>query len=317
MYSQILNIIKEYQTIIIHRHGRPDGDALGSQIGLKESIKETFPNKEVYVVGDVSQKLKFIGEMDIIDDDKYQNALVIVLDCSDITMICDERYKLGNFIIKIDHHIPNTQNSDYGHINIVETNEVSCASLLAKIIFANDMKLTSSGAKALFTGIVTDSGRFRYDSVTSSTFNIAARLLEYNFNLNDIYNNLYIEDWNIVLLRSELLMKVQFTKHGVAFFKNTLEDVEKYNVDFFTISRGMVNIMSGIKNIDIWANFTENDQGKVIVEIRSSKYNINDVAVKYGGGGHKMASGATLDNFLVADELIKDLEKILEENNGI
>lgn len=309
MYKQFLKKIKEYGTIIIHRHGRPDGDALGSQIGLKESILATFPYKKVYAVGDVNPKVSFIGDVDIIEDSVYNNALVIVLDSSDTTMINDERYKLGRYIIKVDHHI---SNCDYGDLNIVDTSEISCASLLAKIIFSNNMKLTPTGARALFTGIVTDSGRFRYNSVTSDTFLIASKLLKYNFDFNEIYSNLYIEDLEIVKLRAEMVMKFKVLDKGIAYLVNTQEDVKKYNVDIFTISRGMVNVMSGIKGIDIWANFTEEESGKVIVELRSTKYNVNPVAVKYGGGGHKLASGATIENLDVINSILKDLEDLVE-----
>lgn len=310
MYKSFLNKIKEYGTIIIHRHGRPDGDAMGSQIGLKEAILATYPYKKVYAVGDVNSRFSFIGEVDEIGDELYKNALVIVLDSSDTTMINDERYKLGKFIIKVDHHI---SKCNYGHLNIVETSEVSCASLLAKIIFNCNMKLTDKGAKALFTGIVTDSGRFRYDTVTSDTFLIASKLLKYKFDPNEIYTQLYVEDLEIVKLRAQLIMSFKTTKKGVAYLINTQEDIKKYGVDIFTISRGMVNIMAGIKGIDIWVNFTEDVNNKVIVEIRSTKYNVNPVAVKYGGGGHKLASGATISGIDMIESVLNDLEQLVEE----
>ena len=309
MYKQFLKKIKEYGTIIIHRHGRPDGDALGSQIGLKEAILATYPYKKVYAVGDINSKLTFIGDVDTIEDSVYNNALVIVLDSSDTNMINDERYKLGRFIIKVDHHI---SNCNYGDLNIVDTSEISCASLLAKIIFSNNMKLTSHGARALFTGIVTDSGRFRYSGVSSDTFAIVSKLLKYDFDFNEIYNNLYIEDLEIVKLRAEMVSKFKISEKGVAYLFNTQEDIKKYNTDIFTISRGMVNVMAGIRGIDIWANFTEEENKKVIVELRSSKYNVNQIAVKYGGGGHKFASGATVEGAHVIENIIKDLENIME-----
>ncbi len=309
MYKQFLNKIKEYGTIIIHRHGRPDGDAIGSQIGLKEAILATFPYKKVYAVGDVNPKVSFVGDVDEIEDSVYNNALVIVLDSSDTNMINDERYKLGRYIIKVDHHISNV---NYGDMNIVDTSEISCASLLAKIIFSCNMKLTSHGARALFTGIVTDSGRFRYSGVSSETFNIASKLMKYDFDFNEIYNNLYIEDLEVVKLRAEMVSKFKISTKGIAYLVNTQEDVIKYNTDIFTISRGMVNVMAGIKGIDIWANFTEEQNGKVIVELRSSKYNVNQIAVKYGGGGHKFASGATVEGLHIIDAIIKDLEDIME-----
>lgn len=309
MYKQFFKKIKEYGTIIIHRHGRPDGDAIGSQIGLKEAILATFPYKKVYAVGDVNPKVSFVGDVDEIEDSVYNNALVIVLDSSDTNMINDERYKLGRYIIKVDHHISNV---NYGDMNIVDTSEISCASLLAKIIFSCNMKLTSHGARALFTGIVTDSGRFRYSGVSSETFNIASKLMKYDFDFNEIYNNLYIEDLEVVKLRAEMVSKFKISTKGIAYLVNTQEDVIKYNTDIFTISRGMVNVMAGIKGIDIWANFTEEQNGKVIVELRSSKYNVNQIAVKYGGGGHKFASGATVEGLHIIDAIIKDLEDIME-----
>ena len=295
MYKKFLNKIKEYGTIIIHRHGRPDGDALGSQIGLKEAILATFPYKKVYAVGDVNQKISFIGEVDEINDDLYKNALVIVLDSSDTNMINDERYKLGRYLIKVDHHI---SNANYGDMNIVETSEVSCASLIAKIIFSCNMKLTSHGARALFTGIVTDSGRFRYNTVTSDTFMIASKLLKYNFDFNEIYT---------------MVLQFKISDKGVAYLINDKTAVQRYNTDIFTISRGMVNVMSGINGIDVWANFTEEENGKVICEFRSTKYNVNQIAVKYGGGGHKFASGATVNSLDVVKDIIKDLESLIEE----
>lgn len=310
MYKSFLKKIKEYGTIIIHRHGRPDGDALGSQIGLKESILATFPYKKVYAVGDMNQKLSFIGDVDTISDDLYKNALVIVLDSSDTNMINDDRYKLGRYIIKVDHHI---SNSNYGDMNIVETSEVSCASLIAKIIFSCNMKLTSFGARALFTGIVTDSGRFRYNNVTSETFNIASKLLKYNFEFNEIYTKLYVDDLELVKLRAQMVLSFKISEKGVAYLINDKDAVNRYNTDIFTISRGMVNVMSGINGIDVWANFTEEESGKVICEFRSTKYNVNQIAVKYGGGGHKFASGATVANLDVIKDIIKDLESLLEE----
>ena len=296
--------------IIIHRHGRPDGDALGSQIGLKESILATFPYKKVYAVGDVNPKVSFIGEVDEISDDLYKNALVIVLDSSDTNMINDERYKLGRYVIKVDHHI---SNANYGDMNIVETSEVSCASLIAKIIFSCNMKLTSNGARALFTGIVTDSGRFRYNTVSSDTFMIASKLLKYNFDFNEIYTKLYVDELELVKLRAQMVLQFKISDKGVAYLINDKTAVEKYNTDIFTISRGMVNVMSGINGIDVWANFTEEESGKVICEFRSTKYNVNQIAVKYGGGGHKFASGATVNSLDVVKDIIKDLESLIEE----
>ncbi len=310
MYFDIVKKIKEYGTIIIHRHSRPDGDAIGSQIGLKEAIKTSFPYKNVYVVGDENEKFTFLGRMDNINDDLYKQALVIILDSGDDFLVSDERFRTGKFTIKIDHHMAKNKWCD---LELIEQNEISCASIITKIVFETNMRLSVLGAKALYTGLITDSGRFRYDGVTSKTFDLASKLFQYNFDVNDIYNNIYIEDINVVRLRSKLSLSFEISKGGVAYLKNTQNDIKKYNTDIFTISRGMVNIMSGIRGIDIWVNFTEDVDGKILTEIRSSKYNINPVAVKYGGGGHKQASGTTLNNFDECTSLIEDLEKLMEK----
>lgn len=308
MYTNIVKKIKEYETVIIHRHIKPDGDALGGQVGFREAIRATFPKKQVYAVGDINERYNFIGEMDIIEDEAYQKALVIVLDTPEEYMISDERYSLGQFLIKIDHHIPR---NEFGNEQIVDPSFESCAGLVADIIFQNEMKLTDFGARALYCGIVTDSGRFRFDSVSSRTFQIASGLLRYNFNINEIYNNLYLEDLKMVKLRARFILNFKLTPNNVAYAKTTASDLKVYDTDLFTISRGMVNAMGGIKGVDIWVNFTEDESNNsVIAEIRSSKYNINTIAAKYGGGGHQSASGATLSSFEEADRMLKDLDQL-------
>ena len=307
-YQEVYNLINEYDVIIIHRHSRPDGDALGSQIGLKEAIKETFKNKEVYVVGDETSRYSFIGEMDKIDDSKYEDALVFLLDSSDSTLLSDERYKKAKKKVKIDHHI---FKEEYADLEIIDNSFESCCGIIADIIFETNMKLNEKGAKALYTGLITDSGRFRYDSTTSKTFMIASKLMEYNFDLNSIYNNLYIEDMNIVKLRALFTLKFKVTEQNVAYIKTTKEEVKEMNADIFSISRGMVNTMSGIRGIDIWANFTEDEDNGIIVEMRSSKYDINWVATKYGGGGHPKACGCTVKNFEEVDRILNDLNNIV------
>ncbi|MDD3171955.1 MAG: bifunctional oligoribonuclease/PAP phosphatase NrnA [Bacilli bacterium] len=311
MYNKILKAIKEHETIIIHRHSRPDGDAMGSQIGLKEAIKASFPRKKVYAVGDTTERYNFIGEMDTIADTEYEKALVFVLDTSETFMINDERYKKGDCIIKIDHHI---YKEDFGDLVIVDTEYESCAGLVADIIHKMRLRLNEAGAKALYTGLVTDSGRFRFESTTSRTFLTAARLLETKFNVTEIYSNLYSDDLEMVKLRANFTLRFKTTENNVAYIKTTKEDLKELGIDFYSVSRTMVNTMSGIRGIDIWVNFTEDEENNAVVaEIRSSKYNINGVATKYGGGGHKGASGASLKSFEEADLMLADLDKIISE----
>lgn len=304
----IMQKIKEYNTIIIHRHNNPDGDAIGSQIGLKEAILATFPKKKVYVVGDETERFKFIGQMDEIDDSNYDNALVFILDTAEVKMISDDRWQKAKYIIRMDHHI---HKEAYGNIEVIDANEISTASIVSRFIFTMGLKLTKKGAEALFTGIVTDSGRFRYGTNLKSTFDVCTKLFKYDIDTQSIYSNLYIEDWKMVELRAKLTLKIKFDGN-IAYIINTHKDVLEYEQPLFNISRGMVSIMAGIRGIDKWANFTEDEDGKVIVELRSSKYNVNSVAVAFGGGGHRLASGATLSSLSEVDKVLEALKGVNE-----
>ena len=174
------------------------------------------------------------------------------------------------------------------------------------------LKLNSEAAKALYTGMITDSGRFKYDSTTSQTFRVAAFLMEHKFSTTDIYRNLYSDEFKYIKLRAQFVMKVEFTKNNVAYIYTTRDELDKYDADIFSISRGMVGVMSDIKGVDVWANFTETDDG-ILCEIRSSAYNINPIAKKYGGGGHAKASGATLKSRDEAMLLLADLDALCDK----
>ena len=305
--TNIYRKIKEYDTIIIHRHIKPDGDALGSQIGLKESLIATFPNKCIKVVGDMSERYSFIGEMDEIEDSLYEDALVIVLDTGAERLISDERYKFGKYLIKIDHHLPQ---GEYGDLAYVDTSRESCAGVVASFLMEKRFKINDKVATALFTGMVTDSGRFRYQSTSSATYKVASELMKYNIDTESIYNKIYVDKLANVKLKAKLIDKFIVLDSGVAYLINTKEEIKEYNVPIYDVSRGMVNIMAGIEEIKIWANFSEDENGDIYCEIRSNGPNINVVATKYGGGGHLQASGTTIYSFDTVKKIINDLERV-------
>ena len=309
MYNTILNEIKKYNRIILHRHNKPDGDALGSQIGLKHILKENFPEKEIYMVGDLAGRYDFMDDsvMDEISDDLYEGALAIVLDCGGSHLISDDRYKLAASTIRFDHHI---FCEEICGLEQVDTSFESCCGLITDFAKESGLKVSSLAAKSLYTGMVTDSGRFRYDATSSRTFALASFLTEQDFDMEDIYRNLYAEDFEGKKLRAQFLLKVQFTEHNVAYIYTTLDELKELNKDTFSISRGMVGTMADTKGVDIWVNFTETEDG-VLCELRSNCYNINPVAVKYGGGGHQKASGATIPDKETAMAMLADLDAMM------
>ena len=312
MYNELFEKIKGASRIIIHRHTKPDGDALGAQIGLRRIIEHNFPEKEVYTVGDAAGRYAFMegSEMDEIGDELYADALAIVLDTSARTLISDGRYATARETARMDHHIFVEKICD---TEVTDTSFESCCGLVADFAKQTGLALNSAAAKALYTGMITDSGRFRYDSTTAKTFRTAAFIMEQDFSTADIYQNLYSDDLAMVKLRARFVLKIQTTDAPVTYIYTTKEELGEYGVDTFTVSRGMVNTMGDLRGVHIWVNFTETEDG-VLAELRSSRYNINPIAVKYGGGGHAKASGATLKSREEAMAMLEDLKNLTKEN---
>nr|MBE6544541.1 bifunctional oligoribonuclease/PAP phosphatase NrnA [Oscillospiraceae bacterium] len=311
MFEKIIELIEKYDRIIIHRHKNPDGDAIGSQMGLYHIIKDTYPEKEVYAVGDLTPRYAFMltRPIDEIGDELYAGALAIILDTSARSLISDERYTIAEATARMDHHLFVEKIADE---EVVCTSYESCAGLVAAMAKECGLTVSSAAAKALFTGIITDSGRFRYDSTSSETFRIASFLMERKFDTSDIYKNLYADELSFIQLRAKFVLKIQLATKKVAFIYTDKAEAESYDADSFTISRGMVNVMGEIRGVESWVNFTESDGG-VLCEIRSNTHNINPIAVKYGGGGHQKASGATLKDRGEAMALLADLIAQTEE----
>lgn len=308
MYKKALHLIEQYDTIVIHRHEYPDGDAIGSQVGLAEALKANFPDKKIYIVGDFPTRLSFMEHCtpDEIPDDTYADALAIVLDCGASHLISDKRYATAKATLRFDHHL---KCEDICDVDIVDSSYESCCGLVADFLLKNKLQLTDLAAKSLFTGMVTDSGRFRFDSTTSNTYRIATELTKYNFKPTDIYANLYCEELSAVQMRARFAMKIQLTPANNAYIYNTAEDVVATGLTANSVSRAYVGVMSDIKGVENWVNFTESDNG-VLCELRSRSYNINPIAVKYGGGGHAKASGCCVPDKQTAMQLLADIDAL-------
>lgn len=244
--------------------------------------------------------------MDTVADEVFPTALSVILDTSASALISDDRYKTAARTVRMDHHIFCETIAD---VEVTDTSYESCCGLITELALECGWRLTPAAAKSLYTGMVTDSGRFRYDSTSANTHRLASALMTQSFDTGSIYGNLYADDFSFIRLRAQFVLKIRFTDDRVAYIYTDREEAASYGVDTFTISRGMVNTMGDIRGVDIWVNFTETENG-VLCEIRSGKYNINPIAVKYGGGGHQKASGATLPSREVAMALLEDLNQL-------
>lgn len=315
MISKAFDAIKNHDVIIIHRHSNPDGDAMGSQLGLKHVLQTNFPDKKIYAVGDSAGRFSFMEDsvMDEISDEFYEGALAIVLDTSAKSLISDDRYTLAEQTLRIDHHI---FVEDIADIDIDDTSFESCCGLVTYLVREWGLEVDSKAAKALYTGIVTDSGRFYYDSTSPRTFDLASFLLSKGFNPAEIYSNLYVDTYENVRKRAEFVLSIKFSKNNVAYSYSDKERVAKLGMEAQSVSRGFVNTMGDLKGVAAWVNFTECEQG-VLCEIRSKNLNINQIAVAHGGGGHLKASGATLKDRQEAMQVLDELDALVEKGERI
>jgi bifunctional oligoribonuclease and PAP phosphatase NrnA len=311
MKETILQEIKAYNKIVIHRHVRPDPDALGSQGGLAEIIKASFPSKTVKVVGDEDPSLLFLNEMDEIEDTFYKDALVIVCDTANQERISDDRYKLGEKILKIDHH-PN--DDAYGDIRWVDTNASSVSEMIYEFyLFGKDqgLQLTDQGARLIYAGIVGDTGRFLFPSTNPETFQYAGELVQYNFSFTDIYKQMYKITANVARLQGYVLNNFSMTDEGVGYVTLSLERLKEFHVTPIEASQ-LVGSLGNIEGIIAWAFFIE-EHDQIRVRLRSKGPVVNTIANRYNGGGHPMASGATIYSWDKVEEVVGDLKAACKE----
>ncbi len=310
IYRKIYNIIKKYDNIVITRHVGPDPDALGSSIGLKEIIKNTFPKKNVYVVGCPAARFKYIGELDKMPEDTSK-MLLIITDTPDKARIDSAIPNEFAYSIKIDHH-PFVEK--FCSLEFIDETASSASQLVMELAFNTKLKMNKEAASKLFLGLVSDTDRFLFSYTTPKTFNLVSRLIEEtDLDFTKLYNKLYLRPIKEVRFRGYLQDNLKVTENGFGYIKIDEELLEKYGVDAATAGN-MVNDFNYIEGVEAWAVFSyDKNNNNVRGSIRSRGPVINEVAAKYNGGGHKFASGVRLKNFEETDKIIKDLDYACKE----
>lgn len=299
--------IEKYNSIVIFGHKNPDGDCVGSTMGFKEELKSLYPKKEIYVVGSHPSYLpSFIEDSDVINDDIIKKSLAILLDLSDLNRVEDERINFAKEIICVDHHI---KNSDKNFLVYRDSEAISTTLILTEIIKYKFKKLANSKVASYFyLGLVTDSGRFQFDS-SSRTFHCAQYLMSYDIDYKSIYNDLYKQD-SLQLKYLSFIYSNYKVDDKVTYCVVKKEDYHKLGIPENNAS-GKVNSLSLVDGRPIWAFFTEQEDGTIRCELRSNgKYNVQQVAIKFNGGGHLAASGCTLTRFDEIQQVIDALNNI-------
>ena len=308
--TTILNKIKEYNKIIIFRHFRPDGDAIGSTKGLQRILKLTYPEKKILLINnDYADYLAFLGgEDEKIADEEYKDALAIVCDTATAARISNQKYSLCREIVKIDHHIPI---ESYGNYEWVEEERSSTCEMIACFYdtFSDELKIDTEAATYIYAGMVTDSGRFRFRDVSSETMRLAGVMLQNNIDTDVLFANLYLKDFEEFKFESYAHKKMKMTKNGVVSLFVTKAMQKKLGLTKEQASAS-VSFMDSIKGSLIWIAFIEGD-GEIRVRLRSRFVKISDLAEEYRGGGHACAAGATLVSKAEMKELLAKADALL------
>ena len=310
IYKQIFKVIKKYDTIVIARHIGADPDALGSQFALKEIILKTFPNKKVYAVGNPASRFKFFGNNEKIDNIDTTKGLLIVLDTPDIKRIDGVNLNNFEYVIKIDHH---PIIDKYANIELIDDDSCSTSQLILEFVFNNKIEINKEIGEKLYLGIVGDTDRFLHDYTSPKTFSLVTRLLEEtNIDFTSLYKVLYQRPISEIRFEGYIYQNLTLTENGVAYIKITDRKLKEFGVDS-AAAGNMINDLKFVNEIVVWVFLTEDIKSNLIrANIRSVGPYINDVATKFGGGGHKYASGVKLKTWDDSDKLINELDNLVK-----
>ena len=307
----ILDKIKEYDKILIFRHFRPDGDAIGSTKGFARILQLSFPEKKIYLQNsDFSDYLAFLGEEDQpLFEEEYVDALGIVLDTGTSKRISNQKYSLCKEIIKIDHHIPV---DSYGNYEWVEEHRSSTCEMVAAFYdaFKDELKIDKEAATYIYCGMVTDSGRFRFREVSGETMRLAGVILSQGVDTDTLFANLYLKDFSSLKFESYVYKKMKISKNGVASLFVSKGMKKKFSLSNEAASAS-VSYMDSIKDSLIWIAFIDSGDGSIRVRLRSRFVTVSELAEKYHGGGHACAAGATVYSKAEMKQLLQDADELL------
>ena len=311
MFNEIIKKIKEYDSIIITRHIGVDPDALCSQLALRDSILLTYPEKKVISVGTGSAKFVHIGKLDRLE--KIPNSLLIVLDTPDIKRVDSLSSIEYSESIKIDHHPFVEKYCDYEYIDDKKT---SVCEIIMQMLLETELKCDSNIAQLLYMGLVSDSNRFLFNSCTTETFSLVSTYLKnYPFDLSDSYNKLYLRPLSEVRLEGYIELNMIVTDNKLGYIVISDEMINEFGVDSASAGN-MINNFNFIKGVLVWATITEDvKNSQYRVSIRSRGPEINKVAERHNGGGHKYASGVRTETLEKALALMNDLDEELIKYN--
>ena len=315
----ILKYIHGSDDFVVTSHVNPDGDNVGSTLSIYYFLKNL--NKKVYYVMDDSMPINMqflIKDINIINSNEFRelnikNYNLITLDCGDKNRICidDEIKNNCTKLINIDHH---GSNDFYGDLNYVVAEASSTCELVYDILIRNEEinkveTIDKDIATALYTGLITDTGKLTYSNTHASSFDMAKNLLLIGADTQKVVQNVFGSNpFNFYKLLGEALNTLEIFNTKVAIMMVTQEMLQKYNIDFKDID-GIVPYARDIENVEIGILLKEKGNNEIKVSLRSKAYaDVSKIAKVFAGGGHMRASGCTIN-----DNIENAKSKILEE----
>ncbi len=305
MFKELLDTLKSYKKITLFRHANPDGDAIFSCLGFKQFINDNFPDKEIHICGNDTYDINPYHED--VEDDFIKGSLGIVLDTANLERIDDGRINLCDKTVKIDHHPPL---SNYGDLNIVSKESAACSELLTEIFCSdefNEYEVSLKTREYLYCGILTDSMSFTTSSTTAKTLKLAGKLVGDDINvslLNDYVFKVKLNEFEkITKLRTYLKVNNRFGY--LLLDENDLKDLDMSSSD----AKNNVAEFKNVEEFNIWGVIAQNEQTHLYdVSLRSRLgHQVNETAIRFGGGGHVNASGIKNLTYEQVKELVLEI----------
>ncbi len=296
IYPKIISRIKDSSSIAILSHVAPDGDNIGSSLGLYNALERTGKNVRYILDDEVPRLYRFLKNADKVERPGTWEAFdsVVVLDCGEPKLLgkCSQ-YLENNFIINIDHHISNTA---YGNLNMVDANAAAVGEMVYQIIKIMGIPMDQDISECLYTSIVTDTGQFQYANTTSVTHQIAGDLINNGVSAPRMFEQIYQNNSKEKVLLMKLALETLEFYHEdkvacIAMDREKLDAAGAKPED----SDGLVNLARDIESVEAAVFLKELEPGKVKVGFRSKRFvDVCRVAKQFGGGGHIRAAGCTV-----------------------
>lgn len=302
-YSKFLKPIEQAQNILVAPHLKPDGDALGSITAITELLKQKNKKFQLFCATEIPNQFNYLISPnhfihEITEKQILEFDLIITVDCGDsrragLPEIIFRQYE--PFIINIDHH---PTNDFFGQLNIVNPKASSTCEIVYELYSFHKLIFNQKISESILTGLITDTGNFSNGATTEKSLKYTSQLLKNGANLNRIINTTFnnksipsLQFWGEVLSR----LKENKT-HGIAYTVITKEDWKKYNLTAEVID-GIANYLTVLDGYKFVLLLREEEDGKIKGSLRTTnkKYDLSKLAQFLGGGGHKQASGFTLD----------------------